>query len=61
MRVKIKCSKCGGDGWNIDHSDRHYSTGDTETCDSAGCPIQRQCEACRGQGYNEVGVEENNA
>jgi DnaJ-class molecular chaperone len=53
MIQKIKCSKCNGDGWYYDHSDRHYGTGNSETCDEAGCPIQRQCETCYGQGYFE--------
>ncbi len=41
------CHNCGGDGWYIDHSDRHYQTGDAETCEEAGCPIQRLCECGR--------------
>jgi hypothetical protein len=38
---RIKCSKCNGDGWYYDHSDRHYGTGNSETCDEAGYPVQR--------------------
>ena len=38
-----ECPICNGAGWYIDHSDRHYSTGNSETCEQAGCPIQRQC------------------
>jgi len=53
MKVKVTCGKCNGDGWNIDHSDRHYATGNAETCEQAGCPVQRQCEECCGQGYFE--------
>ena len=46
----MKCPKCNGDGWYIDHSDRHYATGNSESCDDAGCPVQRQCEDCKGTG-----------
>jgi len=53
MKFRIKCGECDGDGWNIDHSDRHYQTGDRETCEQAGCPIQRPCDNCKGQGYFE--------
>lgn len=48
-----KCSMCNGDGWYIDHSDRHYGTGDYESCEQAGCPIQRECEACQGTGIQQ--------
>lgn len=51
--IKVKCPECQGDGWYTDHSDRHYQSGDSETCDEAGCPVQRQCETCEGQGYTE--------
>lgn len=49
--VKIKCPDCSGDGWYSDHSDLHYEIGDEITCEEAGCPIQRECEKCRGTGW----------
>ena len=51
---KVKCENCQGDGWHIDHSDRHYHTGDDESCEQAGCPVQRQCETCQATGYIEL-------
>jgi DnaJ-class molecular chaperone len=56
MKIRQECEKCQGDGWNIDHSDRHYQTEDSESCDQAGCPIQRPCGECNGQGYIEFEV-----
>ena len=47
----MKCKQCSGDGVYLDHSDRHYGTGNDETCEEAGCPVQRQCEVCRATGY----------
>jgi DnaJ-class molecular chaperone len=49
----MKCPQCDGDGWYIDHSDRHYQTGDKETCEEAGCPVQRECEKCGGTGITK--------
>ena len=46
----MKCPNCQGDGWYVDHSDRHYGTGDSETCEQAGCPVQRECEYCEASG-----------
>jgi DnaJ-class molecular chaperone len=51
------CKQCNGDGWYIDHSDRHYGTGDDETCEQAGCPVQRQCEMCEATGYVQKAKE----
>ena len=64
-KIKIKCSYCNGDGWYADHSDACYvyqtgdrecpiqRTGDGECRGTEGCPIQRPCEKCMGQGYFE--------
>jgi len=51
---KVRCENCQGDGWYIDHSDRHYGTGDSESCEQAGCPVQRQCEVCQATGFIEI-------
>lgn len=42
----MTCDRCGGDGWIVDHSDECYAAGDC--VGGQGCPVQRQCEACRG-------------
>lgn len=46
----MKCNKCNGDGWYIDHSDEHYANNGSGDCSDMGCPIQRQCESCKGGG-----------
>ena len=53
-KEKRKCSDCSGDGWYIDHSDKHYENQrfpHDEDCSRYGCPIQRPCETCKGEGY----------
>ena len=50
--MKIKCSKCNGDGWHTDHSSEHYAD-DSLSCEEAGCPEQVACHNCAGQGYYE--------
>lgn len=49
-RQKMKCTKCGGDGWYEDHSDDHYANPEGD-CYYYGCPVQRPCEFCKGEGY----------
>ena len=44
-----KCSKCGGNGWTVEHDPGVYShDGDGNCLDY--CPIQVQCEYCQGTG-----------
>jgi DnaJ-class molecular chaperone len=48
----MKCSCCAGDGWYLDHSDAHHKApaSEAENCEKYGCPVQRQCEKCKGTG-----------
>lgn len=47
----MTCSQCGGDGWYTDHADECYTKGDH--IESAQCPVQRECERCRGTGVTD--------
>ena len=42
------CNACGGDGWYTDHGDECYRK--DEHIESEACPVQRQCERCKGTG-----------
>lgn len=46
----IKCTKCDGKGWYNDHTDLHHKHSNSPDCSEFGCPVQRQCEACKGKG-----------
>lgn len=44
VKIKVKCNRCGGDGWYIVEGEN-------------GEPEQEQCEACMAQGYFEEEFE----
>ena len=44
------CDVCKGYGWYADHSHEHHMRPDLD-CSDCGCPIQRECETCQGEGF----------
>lgn len=52
----MKCLRCDGKGWYLDHSPAHYAVGyDPEVdCEKYNCPVQVQCEVCSGKGKGAI-------
>ena len=46
---KMKCSKCQGEGWTAEHDSGVYSHDENGNC-LGNCPIQVECEYCKGTG-----------
>ena len=51
QRGSMVCPDCNGNGWYSDHDrtdmrPEHYNDGDCQIC-----PVQVQCENCRGTGF----------
>ncbi len=46
----MKCPICDGDGLVLDHSDAHHAESNDPDCGKYGCPVQRECTTCEGQG-----------
>lgn len=47
--IIMKCQKCNGDGYTAEH-DTSAGCHDEEGMCTGRCPIQVQCEECRGTG-----------
>lgn len=45
----MKCPKCQGDGWTAEHATSAYSHDEDGNC-LGDCPVQVQCEYCKGTG-----------
>jgi len=56
VKVKVKCQKCGGDGWYEGVGTHSFYDGDWTLCHEPE-PIQVQCEACCGYGDFEIEKE----
>ncbi len=54
---KIKCPKCDGYGYTVEH-DPHSIDRETGWHDCSFCPIQVQCEECCATGEIEIPEEE---
>ena len=54
---KIKCPKCEGYGYTLEH-DPHSIDRETDWHDCSSCPIQVQCEECCATGEIEIPEEE---
>ena len=51
--MKTICERCQGMGFFADHSPSHYANSNS-TCYEHGCPVQVECQECKGTGKAEV-------
>jgi hypothetical protein len=54
--MKIRCNFCRGAGWLLDHH-KSCQEVDSKMCRET-CPIQIQCEYCKGLGEHKVNPDD---